>query len=436
MEHRTIRDGAKAERDLLPAFNELKGLCPKAFKNDGAGGLRVSFVGIAIANNTLIVSLPKGDDSRGDPSNRIPLTEAVRILVRSLIQYEKDEPLEAMADEALSGGERLRVAFKILEDYRVNGLVNRYKSVVRPNASGNVAWQKTISRTTPLCSDSSVVYPTTYARHYVSNSEDPLRRVQEQVVGECLDLLGEIYGMKRPAGLGANPFSCSNKALLSILEKEKAATYSQRELELVTLLAEYLRGSLSQAGDTSPSLFGSLYFEHVWEAACKVVFCDEADLQRIMPQPEWELVHLEHGSASTKAIRQIPDVLARQNNVMYILDAKYYETSVSLPGWPDAVKQIYYQDTLERRLVKRGGELARALCVERTANAFLLPGSVDDECALMGSVHFPSIDDGNRWGYIDAYVVDVWKCLECYIKDAERRDWLEILNFGTRLLKP
>lgn len=411
-------------------------LCPCVLRKGSAGDI-VAFVGIALSEDAVVVSFPKGFNITAALQSDEVLRKAALLMIRAIAKYKADNPLEAAKDDALDGtlgSQMLYYAFQILDDYFSNGLISRTRSIVSQSSGGNVVWQRTISRSAALHFSDGVLYQKPYTRARIVNSKDVLRLIQQHVVKDCFRLIGWLFNAAEPQELQGPSLNWNHEDLLAELTREKAVTYSQREIKIIDLMDGYLRESSTRQGSSRVSLFGSLHFELIWEDACKVAFCSLAQLQKkLVPQPRWHRNSSLNGFSYDMHARQIPDILAMHESILLVVDAKYYNTSVSLPGWHDIVKQIYYQDTIERRL-SCDTELKRMLGVTATANAFLFPGEVVDGVHLAGDVSIPAIDDGNRWGCIDAYHVDVSACLTAYVNGLPRKDWVSLIGARYRQL--
>lgn len=426
MNVRVLVDGAKIGDTFDSEIEELNGICPGAFNWNAAGDCSSVFVGMASIGNSFILSLPKRSNSKIERKEWVKTTAV--LLFRTLLKYREENPIEAAVDEALWGGvgsRKLCVAFELLDDFGKSGLLEKYKIEEKVRATGNIAWKRTISRSQALHSSSGVLYPKPYVRQRAYDEMDQLRRIHARVVTECYSLLGWILDIEIPYEVSSIAAKESHSEMLSFLDREKKTTYSARELKLIALMQEFLLETAVDQGCANASIFGTLNFDVVWEKACKAAFADKEILRCFTPQPKWHTKETMIELVKAKRPRQVPDILAYKEETLYVLDAKYYDVSVSLPGWHDIVKQIYYQDTAER-MVKANPSLAAKYRVKQTVNAFLFPYDEEgeDDGLLVGNVDLPELDDGNRWGNIAAYVVNTWDCLGCYVRNAPNEQWL------------
>lgn len=437
MDIRVVQDGSRVTADDHPHIGPIATMCPKTLRHD-SGGATVAFTGIALVGDTMVISLPKGQDISSVTASPERFRGTVLLLMRSMVKYKAENPLMAAKDAAMDGNlgsQKIYYALKILDDYVSNGLVSRFRTVTAVASGGNVNWQKTVSRSSPLHSSSGVLYQNPYVRMRVVDSRDTLRLIQAHVVKECVKTFGWLFAIEDATELQNAALNWSENELLAALAREKTSTFSQRELILIDLLTAYLSDRSSDRGDQQVALFGSLDFENIWERACQVAFNHDPTLySSLVPQPVWHVACEFANAPSRTDPSQRPDILTICDSVLLVLDAKYYKAKIALPGWHDIVKQIYYQDTIERRL-NHDEPLRDRYGIAATANAFLLPGDAFGLARGFGHVNIPELDDGNRWGYVDAYIVDVTACLEAYVKNSPRWDWIGPIGVNRRLLK-
>ena len=110
----------------------------------------------------------------------------------------------------------------------------------------------------------------------------------------------------------------------------------------------------------------------------------------IMPNPFWQV--------NDKSIKtsQIPDVMLRNKNQLYIIDAKYYtlyKNLKGLPGWGDLVKQFFYLYTLKDRVDN----------IREMFNIFVFPGTSNEIIKYYGKV-------GRRSGISRSYIWIYFRC--------------------------
>lgn len=382
----------------------------------------VNFCGIAFVGNMLVVCMPKCWSAA---PNVVP---SASLLTRVLLRY-REENLEEERDNATLMGEgpnlSLVLALRILEDYRAHGLIRRSRRVERVNGNGRVKWGKTTNRKMPVISGGSVFFPELVTAHTLSDASEPLCQVHAQVVGMCVDEIGWLLGVERSPQMA---FAKRNAAeMLAVLSRESVRTFSNRELEIIALMQAYLDGA-GKRGHEEPMLFGTKSFHSVWEHACARVFGNDGMLApQILPQPRWNVSSVARGHVFDKKVRQVPDTLSLIDDLLLVIDAKYYDTSVSLPGWQDIVKQLYYRDSIERKLCS-DGRLKERLGIERVSNVFVMPGPINTGIQHIGCTEIEQLGADKGWGMVESYSVDVRECLKHYYAGQTSRVWMREIS--------
>ena len=147
-------------------------------------------------------------------------------------------------------------------------------------------------------------------------------------------------------------------------------------------------------------IYATPYFHWVWEKICSFLFSNQKEI--VLPKPYWEV------NNEKSYTEQIPDVLFKFNNTIYVLDAKYYRTKYApkkLPGWGDLVKQFFYAHTLKKTLEKQFGNV-------KIENIFLFPGTTENEIEYLG---YAAVEGLSSLGKINGFVLDVYKAMQHYV---------------------
>lgn len=388
----------------------------------GNGWFSVDFCGLAMVLDTIVVSVPKcWDDSDDD-------VRTAQELVRTLLKY-RQEAYQEEKDNALLMGEgasaSLVLALRILEDYKLRGLLRRSRKIERTDGNGHIKWAKTVSRKTPIVTETSVFFPEVVTSHTLSDHEEPICRVHAQVVSECVRGIGWLMGIESGPRI-QGPLMTSGE-MIATLNREAVRTFSRRESNLISLMLGYLMGSRNTSGSV-PVAFGTDSFHLVWEHACAVAFDNDITLfSRVLPQPVWRLNASVKGRVYDKQVRQIPDSLTVFGSTFMVLDAKYYDVGVTLPGWPDIVKQLYYRDSIERELDAKP-DLDSGLGIKRMCNAFLVPGACGTDIVYLGRAEVEGLVDGYGWGAVETWSLDVRRCLAYYCADRKASAWVRAVS--------
>src|SRR5690606_31885121 len=122
------------------------------------------------------------------------------------------------------------------------------------------------------------------------------------------------------------PFS--KKESIRIARKFLNRTFSDRNSRLLRLLIRFIENTGEVGRSKVGGIYGTQYFQNVWEAVCANVLSNDFNsVKERIPQPKYE------GLDQSKAIGQRPDIILVDAGIAAVVDAKYYDTKNSLPGW-------------------------------------------------------------------------------------------------------
>lgn len=370
-----------------------KGLCEK----DG-DTIIFKFVGITITNNEFIAVFPKGYQVINDVYIQ---KNHILTLINVLIRYCSEKSLIQDESPFLTGVEgkfqQISGMFWLIEDYFENGIIqrNQYKYLV--NGSGNVHWSRTIKQQQPFLVQGRPAYLELITRTSLT-SNDALTLIHQYIVQESFKKIGWLLGYDLEDWEIENPFEVDQT--LSILDAAIQQTFIDREINLITKMKEYILGSNNESSD-SHFIFATLYFQWIWEHMCSSLFTNYQEETLQTPNPYWVVNNKKAHTA------QIPDILFRKDNTVYILDAKYYSINAApfkLPGWGDLVKQFFYYHTL-----KQNKDFAN----HHFSNAFLFPGNIIGDISYLG---YASVENINDLGRVHGFVISIINSMELYVQ--------------------
>jgi hypothetical protein len=328
--------------------------------------LKVSFCGVISYCDGLAVFLPR--------NHNVSMKEAGvagHLLLQALLKYyqSKDSGIYAQDNgEEVIGGKSFSLAISLLDDYRSNGLyVRRMKE--RTMNSGKVNWSHTIARSTPYPAANGPMYLdlVTFRSHYISNCETA--NIHAQIIKELYSDYGmlwlglpsyfdeELELMSKPLG--------STEVQVAYLQRELQVSYSERDMFLIKGLIQYLR--IKKGTNKNNVLIGVSKFHGLWESMLDECLIGKYDVNSKLPVPVYQTADDEFIPIAKKGQRTDTILKRREESRFAVIDAKYYEASSpsTAPGWPDLVKQFYYQKAVS--ILE--GEYASV------SNHFVFPGS-------------------------------------------------------------
>ncbi len=380
------------------------------------------FTGVLIINDIPVILFPKNYDI---PESAMEKFKHAGIFVKVLLRY-RDEPYHAESENQLlygcgSDNARIAVAFQILEDYLANGILEREQISLSHTKSGRTDWGATIHTTIPMVNHRQILYDDTMIRIRKKDEENLIRKIHQYVVHEVISMWGWMYDVSMPANLSdAACLPCRERDAIVALCNELKQTYIQREIRLIKNMILYLTAKSGLENRMNQEILGTQYFSFVWEAVCGYLFHNKyLMIREIIPQPEWEGIDGK--------ISQRPDILSVEAETLYILDAKYYDYNINLPGWHDVVKQMFYRHTIVHNLnSKIGKKLLPNVCAVK--NVFLFPGEESERLKYLGCV---KVKEDPELGEVKAYAINQWDAMKTYAyrnNDGYRDELFEILK--------
>ncbi|MDA8504469.1 LlaJI family restriction endonuclease [Citrobacter sp. Awk 2] len=326
---------------------------------------KIHFCGVMSFSGGLAVFLP-----RNNSSSRESQALSAHYLLRSLLKFYRDRDtgvFDGDAGTGLIGGESLSLATALIDDYQTNGLYVRRIRVDTTN-SGKVVWPETIARGTAYPSPSGPVYidSVTTRSRYLTDSETA--KIHASVMRELYQVYGMLWtgtqgtperlqNVPRPEG---NVFSW-----VVHLRRELQFSYSERDIFLLRRLIMYLE--TGRGTGNGGVLIGVRKFHSLWEAMLDECLVGKYRVNNKLPIPVYRAGSDKFVPVANKNQRTDTVLHNAEKTHVAIIDAKYYDakTPDSAPGWPDLVKQFFYQKALSY-LVPVGTHIT---------NHFIFPGT-------------------------------------------------------------
>lgn len=381
-------------------LNELSDLV--SYKDDK---FKFNISGLAILNDFPIVIFPKNYDNSED-EDQIK-SEAI-ILFRALMRYRNECKNDPREQELLYGGEhnhngRITSAILLIEDFNKNGLLNRKATIESTYKKGFINWSSTINKITPYINHSRPIYSTQIMNSNFNDSNNILKLIHKYVIGNSFKIWGWILGYSNIEHSQIS-LNFSEEEAISILKIELTKTFIKREIEVINNLISYLDSSIGKNNRFSYEFFATKQFHFVWEFICSYIFENQyVILKDIIPKPVWV------SSIFNAQISQRPDILLVEKDMLFIIDAKYYNYNNNLPGWQDVVKQIYYKHSIEEEIKSEFGKRYLSK-VNKIRNVFIFPHN-KSEIKYLGYVHVPEVD---RFGKVYAYAINIKEAMDIY----------------------
>jgi len=333
------------------------------------GARRVSFCGMILINNTANIFLPRSSGlSDLSCEDSIPLAASV---MKAVNKYGTDKKTKVTAQDVEDGNRglgQLSLIKELLDDFCQNGIYSKRNKITSLN-NGRTDWKRTVGNIVPFLGKNGVpVYIDAYCnrRKYFTDCE--ISAIHAMVIRELDEKFGWL--ITRNNRLIAPELSEFNSPVgdeqydISVLQKELQVTYSERDMRLLRNLVEYINNSSGK--QQSSFIAGVRDFHYAWEHMLGRVLEHTVNLNSELPSPAYITKEGCVLTANEKSMRTDIIMEDKQNRKWAIVDAKYYAANsvANAPGWPDLVKQFFYEKALE--LVNSDFEIS---------NFFIFPGS-------------------------------------------------------------
>jgi hypothetical protein len=325
---------------------------------------KIHFCGIISFSDGLAVFLP-----RNYAGSQEKLDRAGHYLIMALLKFyhERETSINAHdSGEDLIGGMSLSLIASIFDDYTTNGLYVR-RTRERTKNLGKVNWPRTIARNSVCHTPSGPIFLdlATNRSKYIANCETA--KIHALVLKELYLYYGilwfgdsnvhdeRIIKMQPPLG--------SVETQIAYLKRELQLSYSERDLFLIHNLIQYLE--IKKGSKNGPILIGVRKFHNMWESMLDQCLVGKWSINKKLPVPVYKTLDSQFVPIANKAQRT--DTVLQNGTNIAIIDAKYYEASSpnTAPGWPDLVKQFYYQKAVSS-LVSTD---------TKVSNHFIFPGN-------------------------------------------------------------
>lgn len=381
------------------------------------------FTGVVVINDIPVIVFPKNYTL---PSEYKAIIGEASTLIRVLLRY-RNEPNHEIEENVFLFGDkrnnnsRITTAIKIMEDYKTYGYIRRDVEISSKSKKGRIDWAATVNKTIPTINHNKVIYDDPIIRCSMVDNENIVYRLHKYVVSQCIHMWGWLFGIREVRDSSINLKLNDIKDALYLLTKELRNVYVQREINVINMMIAYLTAQAGNDKKLCKEILGTQYFSFIWEAICGYLFNNKYPmLKRLVPQPEWQ------SDVVGGRISQRPDIFTTREKYLYIIDAKYYNYKMNLPGWHDVVKQLFYRQTVMLNLTKQKGIklLPKDTVVK---NVFLFPGEENDLLKFIGRVFVNDIDE---LGEVKAFAINQRTAMETYAyrnNDIYRKELMEEL---------
>lgn len=406
--------------------NNLITILEKGILKPVKDGLTLVFVGELVCNSSYAFSLPKCISINENTNYSIDITKAAikkyhqKLKKNNSVLIEQIKELHFINDYPAKEFEAylaLRNHFSSNGPYR--------KSIVSTtiNQTRKTFWKKTIQSSGLLISDESAFYPEPYCKqvtkvsneitvvylsifNYLCNKYDSTQNLISSIEGS-----GNIIPFEEI--LKNADYFCRK------IQIETYETFNTEDLNVLSIMLQILSDKLQSNGEMKVLAYGTNYFHLVWEDICSDIFRNDYSAQiEEFSQPNW-LIQATIGENNFLPKGKLrPDVIWKDGDTNYILDAKYYYPFPdSSCGVGDISKQYIYAEASNSIKTKNGfifPESKKGTLVNAGLSVMLMPDGSED----------PSFSTRR----ISAFLLDFHDAIDSYLSDSPLKDFRELLK--------
>ena len=332
---------------------------------------RNGFVGIKYGKDNLTIYLPYGfeienindevDEIDSELKNKLSkLLNSISIV--NSIEREDEVFGSSTVDE-------IETPFNsfiwIINDYLNNGFYTEIEKIYKQNSNGKINWKKTLN-SEHYFEDDNIVFTQPYYEN-IMESNTVITELNKYCLEVSIKYVGFLFGNieYEKSKLYKKTVEAHIDYYIKILNKVLSKTFNDRKKILINHIKRILRFTYDGLNKNSMD-FGTYKYYYVWEYMVDVVFgSKDVNKKEFFPDASWTVDGIKEKDKSQLR----PDTILKNNDELFILDAKYYKFGVTnsrndLPNVSSIQKQITYGDHVINNL---------DFIPQNVYNAFILP---------------------------------------------------------------
>lgn len=406
-------------------------------------------VGVEFKKNKYSVFFPIGYNSEEikeiNFNDQKQLNEVLNLL--KIISEYKDKK-ESSADYNQTGEKTedfpLGAYYEIISYYAANGYYKEKETEYTTETRGRINWKRTIQQKKAFATVNNGVLKGPYYTDFVVrknriNENNIITQIHKVCVEFSLSRIGWLLGLNYTPNEEIIVLKDNIKDIaVSVLNDKLSSTFNDRLKRLFGSMLMIFENNDFENMSFADFTVGTKYFQNVWEKVIDDFFgIPEKERQEYNPKITWKLSDDTEDTKENNKVNSLiidtimVDVEAKDNNVIYILDAKYYKKD-SFPDSSSILKQIAYGDSVYYKLKNKpkiGGIEISDENLKNINNAFILPydySSEQDKIKYIKKVSvdcFPvnDNDNDNKHREIKAIYFDTKTLLELVYKSESEK---------------
>jgi len=341
-----------------------------------------SFVGIKYYQDQIYIYYPCALGNIDIDHNQESLLDFLRTL-----KYQND--VSELFSSRDGSGSPIDSILWILNDYIQNGFPIKYETKITHDSKSSINWKKSMKS---LIIDDKEDYIDFYSNNSKS-TEDELLKAYKYCLEESTKLLGFVFSLS-PYYSGFT----KNHTWSYLINKELTNTFQDKKRIRLFHMLTIVNGVCSDMDSFNEFTYGSSQYHTVYEFMLKETLGNDNEAD-YYSRGIW---HLKSGNIF-EAANLRPDFILKKDNIVFIMDAKYYQFSSTgetkdLPGSSDIQKQIYYANHVNKETGVQG-----------LYSVFILPAKLKTfiEMEYFGSATIKNEVSNNPWETIHGFFVDL-----------------------------
>ncbi|MEK9731600.1 MAG: LlaJI family restriction endonuclease [Candidatus Poseidoniales archaeon] len=321
------------------------------------------FVGIHLSGDDINITFPMG---YAVPKHEKDLRQDIQALMGLFkTQHHQGTTLGQNAGSIINGEFPVQAYLTIIESFLSNGYQIESEPSYSVRQKGRPHWPKTVRKIRPFLQEVDGQHSFVYTEFVVNSAKlktDALITIiHRQCVHESFEKLGWLYTTFQPE----EPRSILNRNVaLAIVRQAASNTFDDQKRRILNAMRDILSFQSSEA-NLRRFRFGTDTFWTLWEKMVDLAFRNlppGKTTKDYHPQAHWI------GIGDPMDLR--PDTIHHdvENEVCYILDAKYYRHYGDI-GASDIQKQITYAESIHKKY---------DIEEEKLFNAFLVPKKLSE----------------------------------------------------------
>lgn len=240
---------------------------------------------------------------------------------------------------------------RIINDYLTFGRYENREKVYENGIKGKINWKKTMLSNAAI-SDGNIIYTDIISEHK-NHIDNILNEIYLFCVQKAIDSIGWLYKFKFSSN-GKDYYKLFNKKkYMNIINDELSHSFDdQKKIRLINM-KNIIQGLDDGMINSINFIYGVDSYDYVYEKMIDSMFsCLKGEAKKTFnPNATWNLLYPMHYNIDSTNLR--PDTILKNDDNLYILDAKYYRYGISfkssdLPETTSIQKQITYGEYVKR----------------------------------------------------------------------------------------